>query len=316
MTFQRLRRALLVAASSAVLAACGGGGDVESQLTPTRVVAFGDAMADVGQRGSRYTINDGGVNNWTQELAGRYGRPMAITTSGGWSYATGNARITAKPDAAGNAATPTVTEQISTFLASQRIGASDLVVLNAGISDIVAEVAVLNAGRQSSAQALANVRQAARDMGGQVRRLVQAGGKHVVVVGTYNLGRSPWAVTTAQVPLLTDFSSRFNDELLVSIVDLGANVLYVDAALYFNLVTSTPASYSLSDVNSIACTSADAGAGIGTGAGQVNSALCTPSTVLPGVDPARLLFADRLYFTPIGHRQFGDYAYDRVRERW
>ncbi len=316
MPFQRLRRALFTAACAALLAACGGSSEVESELVPTRFVSFGDAFADVGQRGSNYTINDRSTNNWTQELAGRYARPMAITASGGWSYATGSARVTVKPDAAGNAATPTITEQVSSFLGSQTIGANDVIVVSGGISDIVAEVGALNAGRQTQAQATANIRQAARDLGAQVRRLVQAGGKHVVVVGTYNLGKSPWAVTTAQVPLLTDLSGRFNDELLVSIVDLGANVLYVDAALYFNLVTAAPAGYGLRDVTSIACTSADAGQGIGTGTGQVNSALCTPSTLLPGIDPAVYLFADRLYFTPVAQRLFGDYAFDRMKERW
>jgi outer membrane lipase/esterase len=319
MPFQRLRRVLLAAAcaSTALLAACGGGsGDVASELVPARFVSFGDAFADVGQRGANYTVNDGSTNNWTQELAGRFARPIAVPASGGWSYATGSARITLKPDAAGNAATPTVTEQISTFLATQRIAENDVVVISGGISDIVAEVAAQNAGTQTNAQTIANIRQAARDMGAQVRRLVQAGGKHVVVVGPYNLGKSPWAIITAQVPLLTDLSSRFNDELLVSIVDLGANVLYVDAALYFNLVTAAPAGYSLKDASSIACTSADPGPGIGTGAGQVNSALCTPSTLLPGIDRDAYLFADRIYFTPRGNRLFGDYAFERMKQRW
>ena len=44
-----LRRAALAlaGASIALLSACGSG-SVESQLTPARVVVFGDAMADVG----------------------------------------------------------------------------------------------------------------------------------------------------------------------------------------------------------------------------------------------------------------------------
>ena len=36
--------------------------------------------------------------------------------------------------------------------------------------------------------------------------------------------------------------------------------------------------FELSDVNTIACNSVDPGPGIGTGAGQVNSNLCTPAT--------------------------------------
>lgn len=317
MSFSRLRRALVLAAcASAVLLAACGGGDVESQLTPTRVIAFGDGFSDLGQTGSRYTINDGSVNVWTQQVAAAYGRPLATAAAGGLSYATGNARVSRKPDAAGNAATPTVTDQIGTFLATQSIGANDLVLLGGGIADIVAEIAGANAGAQTNEQALANIGQAGRDLGAQARRLVAAGGKYVVVVGSYNLGRSPWAVTTNQVALLSQASSRFNDELLISIVDLGASVLYVDAALHYNLITALPNNYNLTNATSIACISADPGPGIGTGAGQVNSARCTPATLLPGIDPLRYLFADRLYPTPQGHRLFGDYVFSRIRTRF
>ena len=61
-----MRRTVMVAAcaSAALLAACGSS-TTESAITPQRFIAFGDAMSDVGQNGSRYTVNDGSVNNWT-----------------------------------------------------------------------------------------------------------------------------------------------------------------------------------------------------------------------------------------------------------
>ena len=163
---------------------------------------------------------------------------------------------------------------------------------------------------------LVNVRQAGRDLAAQVRRLVQAGGAHVVVVGPFHLGKTPWAITTSQVAVLTEASSRFSDELLVAIVDLGANVLYVDAPLHFNLMVASPPSFNLINAVDSVCTFVDPGPGIGTGTGQVNSALCTTSTLLPGADYARFLFADRIYPTPQGHRKFGEYAYTRIRARW
>lgn len=318
MSLHWLRRALVLATctASALLAGCGGSGNVESQFTPSRIIAFGDGFSDLGQRGPRYTVNDGSVNVWSQQLAAGYGRQLTAAASGGLSYATGNARINTKPDAAGNSTTFTVKEQIDSFMAAQPFGSNDLVIVSGGIADIVAEAASLNAGGQSSAQMLANLGQAGRDLGAQVRRVVQAGGKFVLVVGSYNLGRSPWAQTTGQGSLLTAASTRFNEEMLISIVDLGANVLYVDAALHFNLVTGRPSSYNLSDAASTACTSADPGPGIGTGNGQVNSSLCTPATLLPGIDPGRFLFADRIYPTPQGHRLFGDYAFARLRTRF
>ena len=317
MATQWLRRALALAAcaSALLLAACGSG-SIESQLSPTRSVAFGDAFGDLGQNGKRYTINDGSVNNWAQFVSQSFLLELTASSAGGLSYATGNARITAKPDAAGNSATPTVKEQIDTFLASKTFGPNDLVLVSAGTSDVVAEAAAAMSGAQTREQMLVNVGQAGRDLGAQVRRMVAAGAEHVVVVGPYNLGKSAWALQTGQASLLTDASGRFNEQFLVAVVDLGASVLYVDAALYFNLVTSAPTAYALSNATDLSCTSVDPGPGIGTGAGQVNSNLCTTSTLGGATDVQNYLFADRLYITPVAHRLFGDYAYGRIRARW
>jgi phospholipase/lecithinase/hemolysin len=315
MPFQRLRRALLTAACALpiVLAACGGG-DIVSEFSPSRVVAFGDAFSDAGQRGVRYTVNNGG-GTWAEHVASRYGVSLTAGASGGTSFATGSARVTAKPDAAGDATTPTVTEQITTFLGAQSIRENDLVIVSGGIADIITEVRAANTGAQTQDQATANIRQAGRELGAQVRRVVNAGATHVLVVGTYNLGRSPWARNSGQTAFLESVSTAFNDELLISIVDLGTRVLYVDAALYFNLVTSSPAAYNYTDVTSVACNSVDPGPGIGIGAGQVNSALCTGATLAISTI-GTTLFADPVYFTPAGHNSFGTYAFERFRERF
>lgn len=312
-----MRRALLalVSVSTLLIAGCGSG-TIESQLNPARIVVFGDAFSDLGQGGSRFTVNDGSINIWTHQVAASFGVALAPASAGGTSYATGNARIVIKPDAAGNNATRTITEQIDTFLGTGPIGSNDLLIVNGGFSDIVAEMAKVTAGAQSADQMLANVRQAGRDLAAQVRRLVRSGGAHVVVAGPFHLGKTPWAITTAQIDLLTQASSRFNEELLVAIVDLGANVLYVDAALHFNLVVASPSSYEMSNATDPVCTSIDPGPGIGIGTGQVNSALCNTATLVAGADYNRFLFADRIYPAPVGHRKFGEYAHSRIRARW
>jgi outer membrane lipase/esterase len=307
-----LRRALLAAAcvSSALLAACGSG-TIESQLQPARIVSFGDGISDLGQAGSLYTVN------WTAQVATSFGRPLSASAFGGKAYAMGNARVNTRPDAAGKTATLTVKEQIDTFLATDALGSTDLVLVGAGTADVIAETAKVIAGTQSADQALVNVRQAGRDLGAQVRRLVQAaGGRFVVVAGPYNLGRTPWATQTGLASTMENLSGKFNEELLVSIVDLGANVLYVDAALHYNLVTAGPANYAITDAVSVVCSSIDPGPGIGTGFGQVNSALCNTNTISGGVPYATYVFADRVYPTPQAHRLFGDYAYSRIRARW
>lgn len=316
MPFLQLRRALLAAACAIplVLAACGGGGeDIVSEFQPTRMVAFGDAAADVGQRGVRYSVNGAGLN-WTEYLAARYGLTLASSAAGGTSYAIGSARVATAPDAAGNAMTATVEQQITTFLAAGTLGAADLVVVNAGTADLIVEARAVATGAQAEAQAIANVQQAGRALGAQVKRLVAAGATHVAVVGPYNLGRSAWANNMGTTAFLEALSTHFNDQLKIELVDFGGTVLYVDAALYFNLVTSNPAGYGLNDAVTVACNSVDATAGIGIGAGQVSSALCTSGTVVADINVT--LFADPIYFTPAGHTRFGDYAFERLRERW
>ncbi len=94
---RRVALALCAGATAMVLAACGSS-SVSSALTPSRFIVFGDALSDVGQNGGkRYTVNDGSVNNWTLQLASRYGKTITPSSAGGLSYATGNARVLATP---------------------------------------------------------------------------------------------------------------------------------------------------------------------------------------------------------------------------
>lgn len=315
MAFHWMRRVGLLAAcaTAVVLSACGGG-SVDSQLSPDRVIAFGDAMADLGQNGSRYTVNDGSLNSWVQYVAGQYNKTIAPSSQGGLDFAYGNARVSATPDAAGNSSTPTVTQQIDTFLASNSVGSNDLVLVSAGTSDVILQARMALEGTQSTDQMTANLDQAGRQLADQIKRLVSAGGRHVVVAGPVNLGRSPWAIQLGSDGLLQSATTAFNNGLLVSLVDQGANVLYVDAALYFNQQTSSTTN--VNNHTDAVCTSVDPGPGIGTGNGQVNSNLCSPATVLPGVNYNDYLWADRAYPTPRGHQLFGDYAYGRIHQRW
>lgn len=321
-------RAWAAGASLAVLAllsACGSS-SIDSALKPARFVSFGDAMSDVGNTplpgasvasGLRFTVNDGNATpTWVEYMVSRYSQTLSRSSAGGTGYAMGNARVLAKPDAAGSTSTATVKEQIDAFLRTGSIGANDVLVINAGQSDIVAEYAAMQAGRQTETQMMANLQQAGRDLGAQTRRLVDAGAKYVMVAGAYNMGKSPWAIALGKQTLLTDASSRFNEAFLVAVNDLGAQVLYVDTAYFYNLVTSVPASYSLTNGDKVACNSVDATNAQGIGSGQVNALLCTAATIVSGVDHNTYTFADPINFTPAAHKQFGTWAYDRLRQRW
>ena len=309
-----MRRTALVAAcaSAALLAACGSS-SIESALKPEQLITFGDGYSFV--REQRYTVNNGTVNNWTLQLLDHY-QKSGSATGGLVSFAEGNTRIAQHPDAAGNATTPTITEQVDRFLAMGTPKPNDLLLLNGGISDLIVGMAAVRAGTQTPDQFVANARLNGQALAAQVRRLVAAGASHIAVTGTYDLGKTPWAKSIGQEALLSQASSRFNESLLVAINDLSQHVLYVDAAYYVNLYESTPSSFSFNNATTPVCTSVDAGNGIGIGQGQVNSALCTSATLLPGADADRYVFADAVYLAPSAQRQLGLYAYDKLRARW
>ena len=105
--------AVALAAAASLLAACGSGSTVQ-QLTPTRFMAVGDGMIDLGHDGKRYTINDGSML-WTQQLASHFGLTLADSSTGGLSYARGNARITAADPTGGGA--PSLSAQVDALLA-------------------------------------------------------------------------------------------------------------------------------------------------------------------------------------------------------
>jgi len=315
MTANWMRRTTLAiaCAATALLSACGSS-SIESALAPERLVAFGDAYSATSE--PRYTVNNGSLNNWTLQLLDYY-KKAGHASNGLVNLAEGNARLNAHPDAAGRASTRTVTEQINQFLATQTLGSSDIVLINAGISDLIVDMAAVQAGTLSTDQFVAQARQHGQTLAEQVRRVVAAGGKHIAVSGIYDLGRTPWAAAIGKQDLLSQASSQFNQGLLVAINDLSAHVLYLDVAYYVNLYTSTPAAFSFSNATTPVCTSVDTNNGIGIGAGQINSSLCNETTLISGSNNVdRYVFADPVYLTPSAQRQLGLYAYDKLRARW
>jgi len=307
-----MRRALLATTCATLLLAGCGSSTTESAFTPTRLIAFGDGFTDIGQKGSSYTVNDGTANNWTLQIAAHYGLELKAHSAGGLSYAVGNSRISAASDAD----TSSLTQQIDTFLANVPLQSGDLILMGAGISDLIVGMARVNAGEYTAQQYLSDARQAGEAMAGQARRLSDHGAKNILVTGSYDLSRTPWAKALGQQELLSEASRNFNDGLLVNIADLNDTVAFVDPAYYVNLFEGSAGGYGFSNVDTPICTSIDTGAGIGIGPGEVNSALCTPDTLVAEADSERYLFADKIYLTPVAQRQFGNYAYDRLRVRW
>ncbi len=312
------RLALLAGLATLALVAGCSSSTIASAITPKRIISFGDNISDVGQTGAKYTVNDGSVNTWLEQVAKGFSLTVQPSATGGTAYGRGLARISGSTDVNGNPGTLSITQQIDAFLSKDAFTPDDIVFINGGGNDVVAEMNAVLAGKQTMDQAVANVKQVGTTLAGQVMRLVDRGANYVVVMGTYNMGQTPWAIAVGKQAELTNLSSKLNESMLVPIVAQGKHVLYVDITYYLNLMTN-PASapiYALNNVIAPICNSMDTGVGIGTGSNKVNSLKCTASTLTDAAALASYGFADELHFTPVVNRMLGDYIYGRVRMRW
>jgi outer membrane lipase/esterase len=177
--------ALATTGAAGLLSACGSG-DIVSALQPNRFISFGDGMSDLGQSGTRYTINDGTVNTWADRVANRYGKTLLSQAAGGLGYAQGHAAADAMPRS--------IEAQIDAFLSNQTIGSSDVVLMNIPLSYVLRPVNAMKAGTLTQAAALTQIGDSGVAFAAQVKRLIAAGAKYIVVAGAYDVGRSPYGI--------------------------------------------------------------------------------------------------------------------------
>lgn len=311
----------LLAGAAALLAGCGSG-SVVSDFYPTRLISVGDSFSDVGQKGSDhlFTVNDG-TPIWVQALASHYGLAVkpaneasgAPATEDGsyYGYAEGYARIAVDGVSSATSA-PSVKQQIDAVL--ERVGGiltrNDFVVVTGGISDIVA--AVQDNGGTVTPAATAAVRSAGTALASQVDRLVDAGARHVLVVGAYNLGHTPWAAAHGSDVAgdIEALSVAFNDAVRIGLAKHdGRYVLFSDLALLHNLIYNRPGNYAFEENFAPVCATPDA-------------QTCTPSTLTsPDIDYNTRMYADQLHFTPRMSRVFASDAYSEsvyslVKNTW
>jgi outer membrane lipase/esterase len=290
-----------------LLSSCGAS-SIKDPFVPTRVVVFGDSLSVISTTAA-FTVNDASVNNWARQIATSYGVTTIVS------------------NAVANATVAGVAAQVTAFGANFQDG--DLVVISAGFRDIINDAQAATNTSAASGVAYANV----------IRTLVANGAKHVAVTNVYALEGTPAAAILTNLSASVTLPSgqpgtrtrAFNDALKSNLGStvlsyIGDNVRLVDAELYLNLVRTVPATYSYVDATTVVCGvgATDAGAGIGIGANQVNSSLCTAATINPlatsvaYTTPAynNYVFADAIYPTPTFHRGFGAYVHSQLVTRW
>ncbi len=284
----RLAAALAIGAST-LLAGCGSGSTFEP-LVASRVISFGDGLSDVGQTGSKFTVNDGSVNIWVERVATSYNNTITASVTGGLGFAYGGARV--------NTGANSIADQITSFLAANSIGASDLIIIDAGVSELAA-LALANAS-DSALSVAADA--AGKTLAVQVRRLTAAGGKHVVIANALDLGKTPFATAQTRTAALTAATRAFNDGLKIALADVSSGVLLIDHEAYVNALYNSPGTFGTNgNVTTAACI------------GLVTACTGTANVVS---DYSAYLFADDRHLAPTAHRLLGDSAYSKIKARW
>ena len=190
------------------------------------VVVFGDSLSDAGNvaqalglpPGNSFTTNPDPV--WAEIVAQTFGTPGPHSGAGGSNHAVGGACV--DPDTACNYPAPRIGQQIDRYLSGLPSGVVDPVdpgALHAiwgGVNDIET-IASPGPGIQPVNPGTA-VPAAARALVGHVRRLREAGARHIVVFNLPDPGATPFARLAAlndpQAPAaLTGLANLYNGEL-------------------------------------------------------------------------------------------------------
>jgi phospholipase/lecithinase/hemolysin len=146
------------------------------------------------------------------------------------------------------------------------------------------------------------VQQAAGEMVGQVKRVIDKGATRVVVLNVPELADTPFgkAPSTAQVrPLIVAMVQLFNGALAAGLDGSGATLL--DTHAEFKRVLANPGAYFVREINVPACDAAKIAA-ITNGLEQGGSSLfCSSRTLVQDGAALSYLFSDSVHPTTLGH---------------
>ncbi len=301
--FSRTLKALCAVVAAALLTGCGGASSTVDPFVATRVIAFGDGFNYVDSNG--YGLSTVRTSETTNTLAGRiaerYGivvKDAALASSGGFSYASANAKVS------------DVATQINTFLTASGgvVAKKDLIIIAVGNWDIKAAAATNDtAAINTATSALVTA----------IQRLTNAGAEHVVVIPSTNMARTPWATssglsrTTIQNlsnSAATSFKFTLNTKLGNAYRQDRKPVLLLDPTTDYNSFAGSVdvngnavrnfSGIVLNNLSTAVCTTSSPATGCTTSVGA--------GGVLNGTDYLTAVFADEINLTPVINRYLAD----------
>jgi outer membrane lipase/esterase len=254
-----VRGALFAAVSGLALVAHGS---AEAQQY-NRIVSFGDSLTDngnlfdaTGNPPPPYNRRFTNQLVWSEYLFGsaaRVSQLSAATLNGGnVNLAYGGARTDLAANS--NGPIPSTGTQVGIFLGSGgRFGANDIASVWGGANNIfqALPVAAQNPATAVNVAGAAAVSSAA-DVGNQVRQLVAAGARTVLVYNLPDLGQTPQFANTAAQQLATVSSGTFNEALAqqmaaIQAANPGANIITVNAPALFSAIQANPGAFGLTN---------------------------------------------------------------------
>jgi len=305
----RWGRRLLAALALTALGACGGGGSQIQPFAPTRVIAFGDEMSIITSQGIKYGIN--GINSttsqidctinpiWIQQLAAAFllafpqCDPSHNATPKGILYATAGAKVQDLQNA------------IDQHLSVNYFSSNDLVMVFIGVNDILELYSDFPA--QSRDALIAQAQTRGTQLGQQINRIAQAGGK-VVVTTLPDMGVSPYAIAERsahvdvdRAQLISDITNAFNVAMRVALINDGRMIGLVLFDETSQSMARYPSLYGMTDVVDAACI---------VGIAPQN---CTTNTLLPQSSATTWMWATPKLISPGVHTQLANLAISRAK---
>ena len=317
----RLASAALV--SAALLAGCGGSGKVYQPLRPTAIYTFGDGIVDAGQQGGkRYTINPGPPANPSdpvgvvysapEYIAMAYGLTLKAQSAGGTAWGQGGSRI---------ADLRTQIDAQAAVMGFAGYSRNDLIVLSAGMEDLIAETEnVLSGATPSISQAQANIRAAVASYGQAMLQLHNQGARYIYILPPYDLSQSPWMTTQraadARAPnvyldLYLTFRSALDAE--AERVNGQTQSLYRSPSFATRMGYYTDPSNNQNNAGTSITDTA-----LCAGAGATDASLCTTATLIT-TDSAQIgkyLYADNRHPVPGVLNLLANGSVSELQSRW
>lgn len=271
----------------------------------TQTVFFGDSLTDGGfyelllplsvrPVAGQYTTNPGFV--WSQWVADYYGTGAIPNGNGqsGTNYAAGGARVGVNTTGS-LGPIPSLATQMSNYLIANggQADPSALYTVWGGMTDLRA---ITDAG----APVVPTLTNAVASEVGIVSALHAAGARYIVVVGTQDLGVTPYfrSLGSAAQAEATALSSLYNASLFSELANNNLRVIPVDAFKFFNEVVANPGAFGFTNFTGTACEPQI----------TANSLVCGPTNLIDPTAPDTYVFADGVNPTTATHKMLSQLA--------